>query len=97
MDIDRPEGNVGLISHVRIAPPVFVATISVIAEFLVKVWSGIEPRLPTGSLIVIEKVTLSDPPELLAYRVYVTAVVWLTVGVPEITPFAMDSPAGSVG
>ena len=26
-----------------------------------------------------------------------TAVVWLTVGVPEITPFVMDRPAGSVG
>ena len=26
-----------------------------------------------------------------------TAVVWLTVGVPEITPFVMDRPAGNVG
>ena len=26
-----------------------------------------------------------------------TAVVWFTVGVPEITPFVMDSPAGRVG
>ena len=26
-----------------------------------------------------------------------TAVVWFTVGVPEITPFVMLSPAGRVG
>ena len=43
------------------------------------------------------KVTLSEPPELFAYSVYVTAVVWLTVGVPEITPFTMVRPAGRVG
>ena len=42
-------------------------------------------------------VSLSDPPELFAYKVYVTAVVWLTVGVPEITPFAMLKPAGNAG
>ena len=47
--------------------------------------------------MVIVNVSLSDPPELFAYSVYVTAVVWLTVGVPEITPFVMDSPAGRVG
>ena len=46
---------------------------------------------------MIVNVSLSDPPELFAYNVYVTAVVWLTVGVPEITPFVMVSPAGSVG
>ena len=26
-----------------------------------------------------------------------TAVVWFTVGVPEITPFVIDNPAGRVG
>ena len=28
---------------------------------------------------------------------YETAVVWLTVGVPEITPFTIDKPAGNAG
>ena len=35
--IDRPAGNVGVISQVATAPPVLVATISVIVEFLTKV------------------------------------------------------------
>ena len=69
----------------------------VIGEARVNTWLEIAPKLATGSLIVIVKVSLSEPPELFAYRVYVTAEVWLTVGVPEITPFVMDSPAGSVG
>ena len=95
--MDSPAGRVGWIAHVATAPPVLLATMFVIGEARVNTWLEIAPKLATGSLIVIVKVSLSEPPELFAYRVYVTAVVWLTVGVPEITPFVMDSPAGSVG
>ena len=68
-DIESPLGRAGSISQVATAPPVLLATIFVIAVSLVKVWSAIVPRIATGSLIVIVKVSLSDPPELLAYRV----------------------------
>ena len=62
-----------------------------------KIWSEIGDKIGNGSLIVIVNVSLSDPPELLAYNVYVTAVVWLTEGVPDMTPFVMLRPAGSDG
>ena len=48
-------------------------------------------------MIVISKLVFAEPPELFANNVYVTAVVWFTVGVPEITPFSIDKPAGKVG
>ena len=67
--MDNPAGNVGAISHVAIAPPVLLATIFVITAPLVNVWSAIEPRFATGSLIVMLKVSLSEPPVLFAYRV----------------------------
>ena len=49
------------------------------------------------SITLIEIDVVCDPPELFAYSVYDTAVVWFTVGVPEITPFVIDRPAGRVG
>ena len=55
------------------------------------------PRLATGSLMVIVKVSLSDFHRCYLHRVYVIAVVWLTVGVPEMTPFDNTKPAGRVG
>ena len=65
----NPEGRAGSISHVATAPPVFDATTSVIVTPLVKVWSEIVPRLAAGSLIEMVNVSLSEPPELFAYRV----------------------------
>ena len=38
-----------------------------------------------------------EPPELFAYNVYSTAVVWLMLGVPEITPPVIDRPVGREG
>ena len=38
-----------------------------------------------------------EPPELFAYNVYITAVVWLMLGVPEITPPVIDRPVGKAG
>ena len=64
--IDRPAGNVGLISQVATLPPVLLATMLDIADPRVNVWSAIAPKLATGSLMVIANVTLSEPPELLA-------------------------------
>ena len=69
----------------------------VIAESRVNVWSAIVPKFATGSLIVIVKVSLSEPPELFAYNVYVTGVVWFTDGVPLITPPDIESPLGRAG
>ena len=71
----RPAGNAGSISQLTIAPPVLFTTISVIVMLLVKIWSEIGDNTGNGSLIVIVNVSLSDPPELFAYNVYVTAVV----------------------
>ena len=65
----RPAGKVGLISHVATLPPVLVATMFVIEVPRVNVWSAMAPRLATGSLIMIVKVTLFEPPELFAYSV----------------------------
>ena len=65
----RPAGKVGLISHVATLPPVLDATMFVIVVPRVNVWSAMAPRLATGSLIVIVKVTLFEPPELFAYSV----------------------------
>ena len=62
----KPAGRVGAISQVATLPPVLLATISVIATPLVKTWFEIEARFATGSLIVIVKVSLSEPPELFA-------------------------------
>ena len=73
--IDRPAGNAGLISQLTTAPPVLFTMISVIVVPLVKTWSEIGDKIGNGSLIVIVNVSLSDPPELFAYNVYVTAVV----------------------
>ena len=61
-----PAGSAGSISHVATFPPVLLATMFVIVELRVKIWSVIEPRIATGSLIVIEKVMLIEPPELFA-------------------------------
>ena len=53
--------------------------------------------LAVGSLMVMPMLTESEPPELLAQTVYVVALI-LTLGVPEITPYAsMVSPAGRAG
>ena len=93
----NPAGRVGAISQVATLPPELVATMSVIVMPLVNVWSAIGDKLATGSLIMMLNETLSVPPELFAYNVYETAVVWFTVGVPEITPFVIDRPAGKVG
>ena len=82
----NPAGSVGAISQLATLPPELVATMSVIVMPLVNVWSAIGDKLATGSLIMILKETLSVPPELFAYNVYETAVVWFTDGVPEITP-----------
>ena len=73
-------------------------TTFVIATPLVRITSwDVADNTGRGSLMVIVNETLSEPPELFAYRVYVTAVVWLTVGVPEITPLFMLKPDGSDG
>ena len=61
-----PAGRVGWIAHVATFPPELLATMFVIVELRVKIWSVIEPRIATGSLIVIEKVMLIEPPELFA-------------------------------
>ena len=64
--MDSPAGKVGWIAQVATAPPVLLATMLVIAESRVKVWSAIAPKFATGSLIVIVNEVDVDPPELFA-------------------------------
>ena len=93
-----PFGMLGQMFHESTAPPEFEKVIGVIAWFLVSVVLDCEAtRFDNGSLIVIVMVVLSLPPLLLA-QIVNTVCVRLTVGVPEIMPFADKSnPFGRPG
>ena len=92
----KPLGRAGWMPHVTTAPPVLVTETLPTSVPRVNTWSPMD-RMAWGSLMVTVKEVVSSPPELLAYTVYVTGAVWLTVGVPLMVPLAKFKPLGSAG
>ena len=83
--------------HSLALPPVFVAVQSTL-DWLVNVRVvAVVDKSGVGSVMVTVMFTVSFPPLFVPVTVWTTAVVWFTVGVPEITPSTRLMPLGKGG
>jgi len=78
-------------------PPVLVAVQSTEVPLVKVTVVAVVDRSGTGSAMVTLMVTVSLPPLLLAYTVWLTALVWFADGVPDITPLTRLMPLGRAG
>ena len=92
----RPAGRAGERPQ-NSGTPALVETVRVDTEsFRVYVWSATLAITTSGSLMVMLKLWLTEPPELLANTVN-GVVDMFTCGVPESTPLLKLKPVGNAG